>query len=87
MSIAGGDAAALYQFANELRRRRARIDEASKRLGRLVEEAEWIGPDRDRFIADWNGSHLPSLMGVAQELGEAASKVNIAAQKQENASR
>jgi len=85
LALVGGDAPALFGFANELRRRRSNIESTARRLGSLVAAAEWRGPDRERFVREWNGTHGPALMAVGQDLGEAASRVAYHAQRQEQA--
>jgi len=87
MALVGGDAPALFGFANELRRRRANIESTTRELGVLVERASWVGPDRERFLREWNGRYAPSLFGVVQELAEAATRVSFHAQQQEQASK
>ena len=64
MTVVGGDVPAMFGFANELRKRRAAIREATNKLGALVEQANWVGPDREAFISEWHGRHAPSLMSV-----------------------
>ena len=85
MALVGGDAPALFGFANELRRRRSSIEQTTRRLGALVASANWRGPDRERFLQEWNGTHVPALVAIGQDLGEAASRVAYHAQMQEQA--
>ncbi len=87
MAIVGGDAPALFHFASELRKRRSSIEATTRRLGALVEQANWSGPDREAFVREWHGQHAPSLMTVCQELGDAATKVAHHASDQEQASK
>ena len=87
MALVGGDAPALFGFANELRRRRSSIESTTRELGVLVERAHWVGPDRERFLREWNGRYAPSLFGVVQELGEAASRITHHAQQQDQAAK
>lgn len=87
MAMYGGDAPALFGFANELRRRRSRIETATRQLGQLVEQANWVGPDREHFIREWQGRHAPSLMSIVEDLGEQAAKIAYHAQQQEQASK
>ena len=87
MATVGGDAQALFGFANELRRRRAKIEATTRKLGALAEQANWVGPDRDKFVQEWNGRHAPSLMSIVEDLGEAARKAAYHAQQQEQASK
>lgn len=87
MAIVGGDAPALIEFAREMERRAASIADATNRLGRLVEDAAWVGPDRDAFVTEWRGQHAASLMALVHELGESAVRIVRHAEDQEAASR
>ena len=87
MAMTGGDAQALFGFAAELRNRRRNIEKSATRLGALVQNAHWVGPDRDRFVSEWSERHAPALMGVCGDLDTAAQNVTSHAQAQENVSR
>jgi hypothetical protein len=86
MVMIGGDASALFGFAAQLRERRRNIARASSRLGAMLQEANWVGPDRDRFVNDWNERHAPSLMGICADLDSAAGQVTSHARVQEDVS-
>jgi len=77
----------MFAFANELRRRQSSIDSTTKRLAQLVEQANWVGPDRDKFVNEWHSTHSQSLMSVMQDILEAANRIVNHAQRQEQASR
>jgi hypothetical protein len=87
MAMIGGDASALFNFAMQLRERRRNIERAANRLGGLVRAAEWVGPDRERFLSEWNERHAPALMGVCADLDGGAQQVTGFARAQEEASR
>jgi uncharacterized protein YukE len=87
MATVGGDVPAMFAFANELRRRRAAIEATTRRLGQLVEQANWVGPDRDSFVREWQGNHAPSLMSIMEDIADAANRIARQAQQQEQASR
>jgi hypothetical protein len=86
MAMVGGDAPALFSFANQLRERRRRIEAASARLGAVLEQANWVGPDRDAFVQAWRSQHAPALRAVCDDLDDAAARVTRHARAQENAS-
>jgi uncharacterized protein YukE len=86
MVMTGGDAPALFAFANELRRRRSNIQNTVNRLGQVVAEANWVGPDRDAFVSQWQGNHLPTLHAVLDELQQAAGSAAKHAAAQQEAS-
>jgi len=84
--MVGGDAQALFGFAAQLRERRRNIERASSRLGELVQNANWVGQDRDRFLQEWSERHAPALMGVCRDLDDAAYRASSHAHAQEQAS-
>ncbi|MCB9380929.1 MAG: hypothetical protein H6513_09610 [Acidimicrobiaceae bacterium] len=86
MSVVGADVAALRNFVLGLNKRSREITETTARLTALVEGIPWVGPDRERFIAEWNGTHRPGLLGLIGDLGDAARAAALAADKQEAAS-
>jgi hypothetical protein len=51
-----------------------------------VEQAPWRGPDRDRFVEQWNSHHAVRLSRVADSLEEASSEATAHARRQEEAS-
>ncbi len=87
MPMIGGDAPALFHFAQQLSERRRKIQRAATRLGQLVQAAEWVGPDRDRFLQEWNSEHVPQIQSICNDLDDAASRVTRHAQAQEETSR
>lgn len=86
MSLLGADVAALFGFAAELLGRKRKLRTTVQKLGRLVEAAEWVGPDREAFLEAWNNQHVPNLMNVVEELDECAIKVRNHAELQEQTS-
>jgi len=86
MGIVGGDVPALLGFANDVQARRSSIEQACIQLGALVESAEWVGPDREAFLNEWNSRHSASLLGVVGELATVVTQVVGHARKQEEAS-
>lgn len=86
MGVVGADVGALRNFVLGLSRRSQEITATTARLTSLVEGIPWVGPDRDRFIADWNGVHRPGLVGLIEDLVDAAKQATKAADAQEAAS-
>ena len=41
-------------------------------LTHQLESAQWVGPDRDHFVSEWNGTHVPALRNVVTGLQDAA---------------
>ena len=86
MSAVGADVGAIRNFVLGLRRRSQEITATTARLTTLVENIPWVGPDRDAFIADWNATHRPALLGLIDELVDAAKRATRHADEQEAAS-
>lgn len=55
-------------------------------LTQKVQSAHWVGPDRERFVADWNSHHASALKSVAQALQDTSTRANQDAQQQDEAS-
>lgn len=51
-----------------------------------VESAPWRGPDRDRFVQQWNTYHAVHLGRVADGLENASNQATAHARRQEEAS-
>lgn len=86
MSMLGADVFALFGVAAELLGRKRKLRSTIRRMGRLVEAADWVGPDREAFLDAWRGQHLPHLMHVIEELDGAASEVRRHAERQQETS-
>jgi hypothetical protein len=86
MGVVGADVPALRNFVLGLNKRSKEITETTARLTALVESIPWVGPDRERFLQDWNGTHRPGLLGLIADLGDAARSATVAADAQEAAS-
>ena len=86
VSVVGADVGAIRNFVLGLNRRSQEITATTARLTALVEGIPWVGPDRDRFISDWNGTHRPGLVGLIADLVDAAKEATRSADQQEAAS-
>ncbi len=86
MGVVGADVAAIRNFAQGLNRRSQEITATTARLTKVVENIPWVGADRERFIAEWNSTHLPGLLGLLEDLAEAAKNAIRHADEQEAAS-
>jgi hypothetical protein len=86
MSMIGGDVAAIRGFVTGLRRRSQQITATTNRLTSLVDSVPWVGPDRERFVQEWQGTHRPALLDLCAGLVEAADTAARHADEQEAAS-
>lgn len=82
MALVGGDAPALFSFANQMRARRNAIAAATNALRAHVESAAWVGPDREAFLSEWTHTHAPRLNAICADLDAAANKVTAHAHRQ-----
>ena len=83
MGVVGADVGAIRNFVLGLNRRSQEITATTARLTTLVESIPWVGPDREAFIAEWNGTHRPALLGLITDLGDAARQATRHADEQE----
>lgn len=86
MSMVGADVPGLRQFVSAITQRRRQIENTTNRLTALVENLPWVGPDYERFKADWAQIHHPNLIRLLTDMGTAATKCSKAADAQEAAS-
>lgn len=86
MSMIGGDAFAIRDFARKLAARKAQIEETQARMSALVESVPWVGADRERFMNEWNTIHRPNLARMILDLGTVVGDAHTAADAQARAS-
>jgi len=86
MAFEGMDIGAVRQLANLMRQKADEIDHIISQLTGSVNNTQWVGPDRDRFIQDWQSSHVPALKQVEGGLRDAATLADGNATQQEQAS-
>ena len=85
MSLTGMDIAEVRSLAGQLDNSAASIQDIVSRLTTNLSGANWIGPDRERFVGEWQGSHCQQLNAVVQALQDAANKARMNADDQEAA--
>ena len=54
-------------------------------IGNKITGAQWKGPDREKFVADW-GQHKAQVNKVCEMLRQTAKTMNLNAQQQEQTS-
>jgi uncharacterized protein YukE len=87
MSMVGADVPALLALVSQMTARAIKVDQTRNRVTALINDLQWVGPDRDAFVAEWNQQHSGWLTNLAGDLRDAAARVQAAANAQENASR
>jgi len=86
MSFTGMDIAAVRQLATQMHSSASEIRNLSAQITHQVEATSWIGPDRERFVSEWAGTHVAQLHQVVAALEDAAQRANNNASEQEQAS-
>lgn len=86
MGLVGADVPAIRNFVLGLKRRESEITATTARLSALIEGLNWVGPDRERFVKEWNSGHRPALVSLCSDLLDAAKKATYHANAQEAAS-
>lgn len=63
-----------------------RVRALEGRLSTRLAGTDWIGPDRERFDASWQGEHLRALRAAADALDDASRLAAENAREQDRAS-
>lgn len=86
-NFTGMDINNVRQLAVQLDQRAEEIRTLMTHLTSSLQDAQWVGPDRDRFVSDWQSTHCQQLNHVIQGLTDAATRARTNATEQETASR
>ncbi|HRE03091.1 MAG TPA: WXG100 family type VII secretion target [Ilumatobacteraceae bacterium] len=82
----GMDIPAVRQLAQQLTSKADEIQQIMTTLTNLLQNTQWVGADRERYLADWQGSHVTALNNVINGLRDASQKATQNASEQEQAS-
>lgn len=82
----GMDVEAVRGLAKQMQSSADQIRDLARRLTSALESTQWVGPDRERFVSEWQGQYLTSLNQVADGLRETAGRADKNANEQETAS-
>lgn len=82
----GMDIEAVRSLAQQMNSSAEEIRNLASRLSSALEGTQWVGPDREKFVGDWQGQYMTSLNQVAQGLVDAAQRATANASEQETAS-
>jgi WXG100 family type VII secretion target len=76
------------QLATQMSNHASEIRQLVNTLTSQIQNAQWTGPDRERFVSDWTSQHVPQLHTVVEAL-ENASQIALqnAVQQEEVSSR
>jgi uncharacterized protein YukE len=86
MSFTGMDIPAVRALATQMTHSAGEIQQLANQLTSQLQGTSWVGPDRERFVGDWQSTHVVQLNQVVNALHDAATRANQNAQEQESAS-
>jgi uncharacterized protein YukE len=86
MTMKGMDVEEVRHLAQAMHQASSELTTLVAGLTQKVQSAHWVGPDRERFVADWNSHHASALKSVAQALQDTSTRANQDAQQQDEAS-
>lgn len=86
-SFSGMDVVQVRHLASKLHNNAEEIREIMYRLNESLKSVEWAGPDRERFIAEWNSLHMAALKYVITGVETTSEDAARNAREQEAASR
>ena len=85
-NFTGMDISGVRTLAGQMDQRAEEIRTLMGALTNALQGAQWVGPDREHFVSDWQGTHCAQLNAVIQGLTDAANRARLNAQQQEQAS-
>ena len=86
MALYGQDIDQVRQLATQLNAKAGDIEGVISQLTSAVNSVQWMGPDAERFKAEWQGQHVPQLKQVVSALQNASQNANRNASEQQQAS-
>jgi len=86
VALYGQDIEQVRQLATQLNAKASDIESVISQLTSAVNSVQWMGPDAERFKADWQGQHVPQLKQVVSALQNASQNANRNASEQQQAS-
>lgn len=86
MSLKGMDTDAVRQLAVHMNHAKDQILQLQQQLTHQLQSVQWVGPDREQFVSDWQGQHIPALQNVIQAIEAAAQRATQNATEQDQVS-
>lgn len=77
MSFHGMDTEQVATLGEQMATIAARVRDLEQRFATRLEQAAWVGADRERFLGQWRAEHAAALQSAAQAL-ETASAIAAA---------
>jgi uncharacterized protein YukE len=85
-TFTGMDVPAVRSLAGQMNQCASEIRQVMNQLTHSLQNTQWVGPDREQFLSNWQGQHVTQLNQVAQSLEEASQRAQQNANEQEQAS-
>lgn len=85
-NFTGMDISAVRTLAQQMTSRASEIRQLMNQLTNQLQNTPWVGPDRERFLGDWQSTHCQQLNAVIDGLEQAAQRATQNAQEQETVS-
>lgn len=86
MAMTGMDIEAVRTLGTQMDTNAGEIEAIVSSLTSQLEGTEWIGPDRELFMGDWQSTYVPQLTAVVTALRDTANRARANADEQETAS-
>lgn len=86
MALKGMDTDAVRQLSAQMNHAQEQIRQLTQQLSHSLNSVQWVGPDREQFVNDWQSTHVSSLHNVAQAIEMAAQRATQNASEQDNVS-
>jgi uncharacterized protein YukE len=84
--VIGMNTETVHRLATEMSGVADRVRVLESRLTARLAQTDWVGRDRERFEAEWQGQHLRSLREAAEALEDASRVAAENAREQDRAS-
>ena len=86
-TMTGMEIEAVRSLARTMDARADEIDQLVASTSGVVSGMNWRGADRERFVGEWNGTHVSRLRRLSAGLRDAAERARQKAAQQERISR
>jgi len=86
MAFLGMNVDEVQTLAAQMHNASSEITNLMSQVTSALQSAQWVGPDHDRFVSDWQSLHTAALTSVANGLTDAANSATSNAQQQIEAS-
>lgn len=82
----GMDISAVRSLSAQMQSSAGQIRDLMRQLTSQLDSTAWTGPDRERFVGEWQSTHVQQLTAVANSLDNASTLAARNATEQESAS-